>query len=297
MPRSAEARSLPADQLRFSEVLSAAISRRNLTLERIGARLREAGTPVSIATLSYWQTGRSLPTRARSMQAVEQLERLLRVPVGHLTGALPRDSSGNWEQVTDIPFDQRPADALMAIGIRSAREFSTHWIQDDISINADFTQQREDTRQFIRATTDGLDRIPLLLDQVSTDETTALISAEAGCELGRVVQLEEQSLVAAELLLPHPLALGEPWTLHYRVTRDCTDDRERGYRRRLTTSIRLHVLTATFEGRQPATIGYVNRPTGQDEAHELRQELITGPFVQIALPNPTRGVHGLSWTL
>lgn len=35
-------------------------------LERIRSHLDQAGVPVSIATLSYWQSGRSLPTRARS---------------------------------------------------------------------------------------------------------------------------------------------------------------------------------------------------------------------------------------
>ena len=54
----------------FAEVLTAAIQGRGLSLERIRARLDAAGVPVSIATLSYWQSGRSLPTRSRSSSAM-----------------------------------------------------------------------------------------------------------------------------------------------------------------------------------------------------------------------------------
>ena len=40
-------------------------------------RLDAAGVPVSIATLSYWQSGRSLPTRSRSYHTLVELERIL----------------------------------------------------------------------------------------------------------------------------------------------------------------------------------------------------------------------------
>lgn len=45
----------------FARVLRAAIQARGLGLERIRDRLRVQGISVSLATLSYWQSGRSRP--------------------------------------------------------------------------------------------------------------------------------------------------------------------------------------------------------------------------------------------
>ena len=51
------------DPTSFADALTTAIQQRGLSLERIRARLAKAEVPVSTATLSYWQSGRSLPTR------------------------------------------------------------------------------------------------------------------------------------------------------------------------------------------------------------------------------------------
>ena len=68
----------------FSEVLSRAVQARGLSLDRIRARLEAAGVPVSNATLSYWQSGRSLPTRARSLRTLVELEAILQLEPGTL---------------------------------------------------------------------------------------------------------------------------------------------------------------------------------------------------------------------
>ena len=47
----------------FADVLRAAIQARGLGLERIRERLLAHGVSVSMATLSYWQSGRSQPER------------------------------------------------------------------------------------------------------------------------------------------------------------------------------------------------------------------------------------------
>jgi hypothetical protein len=68
----------------FPEALRVAISRSGRSLESLRRRLDERGTPVSIATLSYWQSGRSRPQRAASLRAILHLEELLGLPAGHL---------------------------------------------------------------------------------------------------------------------------------------------------------------------------------------------------------------------
>lgn len=61
----------------FPETLAAAISARQVTLDSLSRQLRALGTPVATASLSYWQTGRSVPSRPSSMRALGNLETLL----------------------------------------------------------------------------------------------------------------------------------------------------------------------------------------------------------------------------
>jgi transcriptional regulator with XRE-family HTH domain len=69
----------------FAGALRQAIQASGLTLERIRHRLGRRGLTVSVATLSYWQRGRSRP---RSRTVVVALEEILQVPPGTLTDLL-----------------------------------------------------------------------------------------------------------------------------------------------------------------------------------------------------------------
>jgi hypothetical protein len=79
----------------FAAALRAAIRARGLGLERIRYRLRNRGAPISLATLSYWQSGRCRPERPESLVALRCLEDVLEVPSGSLARLLgessPRD--------------------------------------------------------------------------------------------------------------------------------------------------------------------------------------------------------------
>jgi len=54
----------------FARNLRAAIDASGLGLERLSHRLRERGPGLSVATLSYSQSGRSIPTRRSSLAAL-----------------------------------------------------------------------------------------------------------------------------------------------------------------------------------------------------------------------------------
>ncbi|MFI0485932.1 helix-turn-helix domain-containing protein [Actinomadura sp. 9N215] len=71
--------------MEFAGALRQAIQASGLTLERIRHRLGRRGLTVSVATLSYWQRGRSRP---RSRTVVVALEEILQVPPGTLTELL-----------------------------------------------------------------------------------------------------------------------------------------------------------------------------------------------------------------
>ncbi|RJQ87087.1 transcriptional regulator [Amycolatopsis panacis] len=81
----------------FAEALRTAIRVRGLGLERIRYRLRSRGTPISLATLSHWQSARCRPERPESLRALRSLEDILGVPDGALTRLLgpPRPRGGH----------------------------------------------------------------------------------------------------------------------------------------------------------------------------------------------------------
>ncbi|MEU6645210.1 transcriptional regulator [Saccharomonospora sp. NPDC046836] len=79
----------------FAAALRAAIRARGLGLERIQYRLRSRGAPVSLATLSHWQSGRCRPERAGSLAALRCLEEVLEVPQGALMRLLATDNGAN----------------------------------------------------------------------------------------------------------------------------------------------------------------------------------------------------------
>ena len=59
----------------FAGVLREAVRERGLSLERLRSELSGHGVRVSVATLSYWQTGRSRPERATSLAAIGRSSR------------------------------------------------------------------------------------------------------------------------------------------------------------------------------------------------------------------------------
>src|SRR4051794_27382889 len=64
----------------FDVALRAAIVARGLSLDRIQHRLGRQGVQISLATLSYWQSGQRRPERPTSLRALEHLEDVLEVP-------------------------------------------------------------------------------------------------------------------------------------------------------------------------------------------------------------------------
>lgn len=203
----------------FAAALRAAIRDSGATLDRLAEALRQRGTPVSLATLSYWRSGRSQPERARSLAALAHLEDLLGLPGGALgkllpdprprgRGSAPRptqtaSSAAIWHRpdqvrrlVADLDLSQDGA----------LTRLSAH---DRVEIGPDRAKRLQHTRQVLRAERDGADRLVVICWGDAPGAPPPQVQAVRNCAVGRVRVDERTGLAAAELLFDRPLARRE----------------------------------------------------------------------------------------
>lgn len=206
----------------FAEVLSEAIQARGLSLERIRARLDSAGVPVSIATLSYWQSGRSFPTRARSYHTLIELESILNLEPGHLT-SLTHTADGRtrrelfeWQKV--LPVADLVTGIIADLGIDMQGQLSRVLTHDVVTIGADRSEVKQVTSTVFRAERAGHHRWAVVLEGEGDVSESPTVKEIFGCTVGEVVTVPERRLTVAEMIVPRPLQRGELFTAEHHVT-------------------------------------------------------------------------------
>ena len=206
----------------FAEVLTAAIQGRGLSLERIRARLDAAGVPVSIATLSYWQSGRSLPTRSRSYHTLVELERILNLEPGHLTqhthtaDGRTRRELFEWQNV--MPSRDLATQIIEDLGIDMQGQLTRVTMHDLLEVDADRKESSLEVRVVWRAERQGLHRWAVVNEQDTDTDGEQSIEPLFGCVLGEVVEAPDRKLLVAEMLAPRPMQRGDLFTSEYRLT-------------------------------------------------------------------------------
>ena len=282
----------------FAGVLGRAIQARGLSLDRIRARLASAGVPVSIATLSYWQSGRSFPTRASSYLTLVELERILNLEPGDLTG-LTHTSDGRtrrelfeWQRV--LPSRDIAEQIIADLGIAMEGQLTRITAFDTVTVGPDRAQSTQMTRMVRRAERTGVRNFALVVEQDGPSDEPPVIEPLFGCSLGEVVSVPERLLTVAEMVLPRPLQRGE---LHFtehlvswppipvpsdRVERSCPEPMKG-----LAIGVQFHpdALPTRVEARVRATIddepGYAATPvvlTPAGEAQFIRTDVKPGIF-------------------
>lgn len=245
----------------FAEALRTAITNRGLGLERIREHLSQHGVSVSLATLSYWQTGRSRPERKKSLQAVVHLEHILQVPPGHLSELLgPPGSRGRWLRQAPAPmsaFWPEPSQVEHALD-----DMETRWDdqlirvsqQDFVTIGADRTERSFRSRQVLSASMNGPDRWVVIMHSDEYDRPLPEVRALRNCEIGRLVQDEARGFLVAELLFDHVLRKGESIVIEHELVNQDLSPLAFSYERKFRLPAREYVLEVTFEGSPPATV-------------------------------------------
>jgi hypothetical protein len=215
----------------FPHALRSAIRDSGLSLNRIQYRLRERGHAVSSATLSYWQSGRSRPTRRESVLVVRSLEEVLRVPAGTLTALL------------------EPPGARRGPGPRTGtEELSRISVHDRYEVGADRRVRRIRHRQVLRAERDGPDRWAFVYREDALANPLPEVRAVWHCRLGPVVVRNAPRLLVAELLFDRVLARGDTVVMEYELAYPGPDAPARArYERTFRFPVREHVMEVVFD--------------------------------------------------
>lgn len=75
----------------FAEAFRTAVTESGMTLVELVDALADRGVKLTQATLSYWQSGRSLPRRQSSIKALADIEEVLGINQGALSGPLEHE--------------------------------------------------------------------------------------------------------------------------------------------------------------------------------------------------------------
>jgi transcriptional regulator with XRE-family HTH domain len=240
----------------FAPALRAAIERRGLGLERLQDRLRSRGAPVSVATLSYWQSGRSRPERRESLVALAHLESVLGVPAGSLAGLLgPPRPRGRWlRQVgnrPDIaalwPDPHTVADVVQEVDTRWDERLTRISQQDRLVVDASRGERSTFSRQVLRAEADGPDRWVVILHLDEHDRRLPAVRPLRGCRAGRIVRRPEVGMLVAELLFDRPLVRGETIITEHELVNVRPYPPATNYERKFRFPTREFVLEVCFD--------------------------------------------------
>ena len=239
----------------FTAALRAAIAGSGLSLDRIQYRLSRHGTPISLATLSSWQSGRRQPERAASMAALNRLEQIVGVPPGALAALVgPRRARGRqvYTAAPDLVETYRDWDPIAGL----LSEFDT--ASDDLlirlsqyerlTIGPDGRLRELHCRALVRAAANDV-RSSIVIDQAA-DGTRSVVHPLRGCTLGAVRTNPEAGLTIAELLLPRPLHRGDLLLMEYAVEFIAPFPDDCDTSRRLRLPLREYIVDVQFT--QPA---------------------------------------------
>ena len=202
----------------FATTLTAAIRASGLTLDSIRLELAEHDVRISVATLSYWQNGRSQPAGAHAVRTLTAMEQVLGVPVGSLVNAAPVAQTRSRGSIASRSMLRMPSSVEEAVQMsgmdpRGLRKVSSHFT---ITLAPDRTQSAEVVRNVVQCLVSGTRSFPVVaeIDAGSNQEVTGL----SNCSVGQVWRLPETNLVVTEMVLPRSLRQGELLMLEYMTT-------------------------------------------------------------------------------
>lgn len=209
----------------FPDALRAAIEASGLSLDRIQYRLHRRGVRVSVATLSYWQSGRRRPERPTSLAALGHLEAALELDPGSLSALLgpprPRGRRGT-EGLPALEsfWTPRPGAQALLSGIDTSTNLQLRCLShyDRATVGANRRMQSLFCRQVMRAETDGPDRWILVHDWADAGGSAQpIVTHVRNCSVGSVYTSQDATVCCVELNFERPLRRGETLLFEYEL--------------------------------------------------------------------------------
>lgn len=285
----------------FDETLRRAIARSGLSLNRLRAMLSERGLHVSVASLSHWQSGRSLPEKPSSLEAVDELEIILGLTPGRLRQELrgPRPR-GRARSVYDV---EGMEEFLAAVG-RVERELAfSHGRSNETAAfeRLELGVRGEDVHVVTQiSTVRALEAGPLR--RLSTyrigdiaERGRVSFTPLFGCEIVGQTYVKDEGLYGIDILVGE-YAAGDQAIFGYEMVLEgvpCTDFRELDY----SVTRRAHdaVVEVVFaEHLEPLHVqGVVSR--GTEEAHTDELSVGLGGRVQLNREGFGPGTLSIRW--
>lgn len=283
----------------FASVLRWAIAARNVSLEQLRRELRERGATVSVATLSYWQSGRSKPERATSVAALRPLEEILGLPRGFLTSrlgeALHAQQSGELYALASLPKvgEERTSHIDAAVAQLGMNYDDLTWVSvhDRLRVDARGVETSHDVRLVLQARHDGVDRYPVWLE--TDDATFPVVTAMTNCRVGRVREFAQFSGVAVEMRLARPLRAGETMLVEHRQGLIGPRQRVAYAWRQVASPSRDVVIEVGFDDTAVPTSACMHSMVGGVAEH---RGVAVHPVIQGLFVDNEPGCYGVAWT-
>ncbi|MGI5203291.1 helix-turn-helix domain-containing protein [Spirillospora sp. CA-108201] len=314
--------------MEFAGALRQAIQASGLTLERIRHRLGRRGLTVSVATLSYWQRGRSRP---RSRTVVVALEEILQVPAGALVelledpapsaapvrGAVVRGGAAAGQPngtergrgVRDLwPDPERYACLVGQLDRSGDHRLERLSVHDVYRLDEARRSWTLSVRTVLRAAGDDIDRV-VCVHQTGCGDLAAMADGDAAgaaggvpaepldvryCRPGRI--RAEGGLVAFELVFDRVLATGDTAVIEYELGPIRLPAHD-GYDRRFSHPVHDYVALVQFEGdRLPARCYGFTAESSASPRRRLGELWIgTSGSANLAVGAVRRGIVGIEW--
>ncbi|MEU3958542.1 XRE family transcriptional regulator [Streptomyces buecherae] len=289
----------------FAAVFREALRQRGLPLERVRERLEARGIRISLATLSYWQRGRSQPERAQSLRAVDALEDILALPTGALRSLLgPHRPRGRAVcELQDLSASQRVFGENSTVEQALGAAFA-HFNEDLCSVVIRETLRLDERRcirstsvhQVLRATRDGASRLTVVhcIDDTSAESIDVVVRCG---KPGSVRFLPELRCIIIEVLLGRELARNETAVIDYEVLLGPSNVPSTHHERRTRVHLREYLLHVYFHpDALPASCHrYYRERIGAEKRSSRRLALDVSHSAHMLPIRCPAGVHGMSW--
>ncbi|WP_028656808.1 hypothetical protein [Nocardioides sp. J54] len=215
----------------FGAAFRDALAARSMSLGALQRSLEARGTPVSLATLSYWRSGQREPEQEASLRALAQIEHILHLDPGALERLLePRRRRVGLDRLADFSeHHERIRELLGEVGFNSP---SDRLIDREVVLKYELGPDRAPVRSSYVLVVESIhphaDRRATVLT-VRPGAETPQVTPLGGYRLGRLRHDRERGIVVGEMILDRPLVAGETAMLEQEVTYATADPSDNSY--------------------------------------------------------------------